>query len=87
MIESIANFISENVAVFGIAVAGFVALVGLLLFFGWLASKSEKTNTPLLRLLDAFTYALTFWIPIVGPRIHHRVTKQIYTTPKQRSKP
>lgn len=82
MSESIAKFISENVAVFGIAVAGFVALVGLLLFFGYLASKSERKNTVLFRLLDAFTFVLTFWVPPV----HRFQTKQIQSTPSERSK-
>ena len=79
MIETIANYVAENVAVFGIAVAGVVALVGLLLFFGWLASKTDSTcdNSVVLRILDV----LTFWIPVVGPRI----TKQINTKPSQRS--
>lgn len=79
VIETFLDFVAENVAVFGIAVAGFVALVGLLLLFGHLASKTESTcdNSVVLRVLDA----LTFWIPVVGPRI----TKQINTKPSQRS--
>tara|TARA_R110002096_G_scaffold173781_2_gene348182 strand:+ start:388536 stop:388781 length:246 start_codon:yes stop_codon:yes gene_type:complete len=81
MPETILTFLSENVALAGIVVAGIVALVALLLLFGWLASKTESTcdNSIVMRILDAFT----FWIPIVGPRI----TKQIYTTPPTKDKP
>jgi type IV secretory pathway VirB2 component (pilin) len=80
VIQNILTFLAENVAFFGIAVAGVVALVGLLLLFGHLASKTESTcdNSIVLRILDAFT----FWIPVVGPRI----TKQIFTKPSQGKK-
>jgi len=79
--ESIFTFLADNVAFFGIAVGGVVALIGLLLWFGHLAAHTESTadDSIVLRILDA----LTFWIPFVGPRIG----KQINTIPSQRKEP
>lgn len=80
MLESVFTFLAENLIFFGIAAGSVVAIIGLLLLFGHLASKTDSTcdNSVVLKILDV----LTFWIPVVGPRI----TKQIYTKPSQGDK-